>query len=118
MLVYYGDIHANTIIERVGNPHDTDRWEWRCGFYPGSNPGEHQSGTAASFAEARANFERAWRVFLSKRTEADFQGAISGIGRPRNIDALIAASACPTWRASGECLACLTGHLFGHGPAT
>jgi hypothetical protein len=73
MLVYYGDIHANTIIERVGNPHDTDRWEWRCGFYPGSNPGEHQSGTAASFAEARANFERAWRVFLSKRTEADFQ---------------------------------------------
>jgi hypothetical protein len=27
----------------------------------------------ATFAEARADFERAWRVFLSKRTEADFQ---------------------------------------------
>jgi hypothetical protein len=40
-----------------GLPHDTKLWEWRCGFYPGSNPGEHQSGTAASFAEARANFE-------------------------------------------------------------
>jgi hypothetical protein len=72
-LIYYGDIHAGTITERVGNPHVTDRWEWRCGFYPGSNPGEHQSGTAATFGEARADFESAWKIFLSKRTEADFQ---------------------------------------------
>ena len=71
--IFFGDIQAGTITERVGNPHDTERWEWRCGFYPGSNPGEHQSGTAASFAEARADFERAWKIFLSKRTEADFQ---------------------------------------------
>jgi hypothetical protein len=49
------------------------RWEWRCGFYPGSNPGEHQSGTSATFDEARADFESAWKIFLSKRTEADFQ---------------------------------------------
>jgi hypothetical protein len=67
-LIYYGDIPG-----RVGNPHDSAQWEWRCGFYPGSNPGEHQSGTAASFAEARADFESAWKIFLSKRTEADFQ---------------------------------------------
>jgi hypothetical protein len=72
-LIYYGDIHAGTITERVGNPHDTDRWQWRCGFYPGSHPGEQQSGTAASFAEAGADFESAWRVFLSKRAEADFK---------------------------------------------
>jgi hypothetical protein len=31
------------------------------------------SDTAATFAEARADFEREWRVFLSKRTEADFR---------------------------------------------
>jgi hypothetical protein len=72
-LIYYGDIHAGTITERVGNPHDTERWEWRCGFYPGSHPGEHQSGTAASFDEARADFESEWKIFLSKRTEADFR---------------------------------------------
>jgi hypothetical protein len=42
-------------------------------FYPGSQPGEQQSGTAATFDEARANFGSAWQVFLSKRTEADFQ---------------------------------------------
>jgi hypothetical protein len=36
-------------------------------------PGEHQSGTAASFDEARADFESAWKIFLSKRTEADFR---------------------------------------------
>jgi len=35
--------------------------------------GEHQDGTAASFEEARADFEEAWQVFLAKRTEADFQ---------------------------------------------
>jgi hypothetical protein len=70
--VYYGDIHAGTIIERVGNPHDTEQWEWRCGFYPGSLPGECQHGTAATFGQARAAFEEAWRVFLANRTEADF----------------------------------------------
>ena len=39
----------------------------------GSHPREHQSGTAATFDQARADFEAAWRVFLSNRTEADFQ---------------------------------------------
>jgi hypothetical protein len=43
---------------RVGNPFDTDPWEWSCGFYPGSQPGEHTSGTALTFEEARAGFER------------------------------------------------------------
>jgi len=28
---------------------------------------------AATFDQARADFEAAWRVFLSKRTESDFQ---------------------------------------------
>ena len=37
------------------------------------SPGECTSSTAATFDEARADFEAAWRVFLSKRTEADFQ---------------------------------------------
>jgi hypothetical protein len=67
--IYHGDVHFGTITERVGNPHDTDPWEWCCGFYPG----EHQSDTATTFCEARADFEREWRVFLSKRTESDFQ---------------------------------------------
>jgi hypothetical protein len=71
--VYYGDVHAGTIAARVGNPHDTHPWEWCCGFYPGSYPGEHQNGTAATFDDARAQFEQAWQVFLSKRTETDFQ---------------------------------------------
>jgi hypothetical protein len=33
----------------------------------------HTSGTADTFDQARADFERAWAVFLSNRTEADFQ---------------------------------------------
>jgi hypothetical protein len=71
--VYYGEVHAGTLSKRTGNPHDTDPWEWRCGFYPGSHPGECRTGTAASLEEARAGFEEAWKVFLSNRTEADFQ---------------------------------------------
>jgi hypothetical protein len=71
--IYYGDVHAGTIAIRTGNPHDEDPWEWHCGFYPGSEPGEQQNGTAATFDEARTDFENAWRVFLSKRTEADFR---------------------------------------------
>jgi hypothetical protein len=71
--VYYGDVHVGTIAVRVGCTHDEDPWEWRCGFYPGSRPGEIQAGTAEIFAAARADFEAAWRVFLAGRTEADFQ---------------------------------------------
>jgi hypothetical protein len=31
-------------------------------FYPGSHPGEHQNGTAMTFDEAGADFERAWKI--------------------------------------------------------
>src|SRR5713226_1674112 len=64
--VFYGDIRVGTIALRTGAPHDEDPWGWSCGFYPGSHP-------AATFDQARADFERAWRVFLSKHTGADFQ---------------------------------------------
>jgi predicted RNA-binding Zn-ribbon protein involved in translation (DUF1610 family) len=41
-----------------GCKYKADAWEWHCGFYPGSQPGEHTSGTALTFEEARAGFER------------------------------------------------------------
>ena len=66
-------VRVGTIAIRSGNPADIDPWAWSCGFYPGSHPREYTSGTAAAFDQARAAFEAAWRVFLSKRTEADFQ---------------------------------------------
>jgi hypothetical protein len=71
-LVYYGDVRVGTIAIRSGNPFGTDPWQWSCGFYPGSEPGECKNGTAASFGEARDAFELAWLVFLANRTEADF----------------------------------------------
>jgi hypothetical protein len=72
-LIYCGDVHAGTIVRSIGNPNAVPRWQWRCGFYPGSGPGECTVGTAASFEAARSAFEATWRVFLAKRTEADFQ---------------------------------------------
>jgi hypothetical protein len=71
--IYFADVHVGTIAIRTGNPHDTVPWEWRCGFYPGSRPGECRSGIAETFDEARDKFEAAWKVFLTNRTEADFQ---------------------------------------------
>jgi hypothetical protein len=71
--IYYGDLHVGTIAQCVGNPGAAPKWQWRCGFYPGSRPGECAGGTGETFDKARAAFERAWAVFLSKRTEADFR---------------------------------------------
>ena len=71
--IYYGDVHAGTIAIRTGIPHDEDLWGWSCGFSPGSHAGECTNGVAATFYQARADFEAAGRVFLSKRTDADFQ---------------------------------------------
>jgi hypothetical protein len=71
--VYFGDVQAGTIARRSGSPQHADQWEWRCGFYPGSRPGEHTSGTAPTFEAARAAFARAWAVFLAQRSESDFQ---------------------------------------------
>jgi hypothetical protein len=42
-------------------------------IYPGSKPGEQRGGTADTFDQARADFEKAWQVFSSKRTEADYE---------------------------------------------
>jgi hypothetical protein len=71
-LIYYGDVRVGSIAIRSGNPAATDPWGWSCGFYPGSEPGECTSGAAATFDQARGDFEEAWRVFLANRTEADF----------------------------------------------
>jgi hypothetical protein len=70
--VYYGDVHVGTIARRAGAPVDVDQWGWDCGFSPGSHPGECTGGSAPTFEEARAGFEADWQVFLSNRTEADF----------------------------------------------
>jgi hypothetical protein len=39
---------------------------------PGCHPREQTDGAAATFDQARTEFEEAWAVFLSNRTEADF----------------------------------------------
>jgi hypothetical protein len=71
--VFCGDVDAGFIAQCVGNPGAKPRWQWRCGFYPGSRPGECTAGTAETFEQARADFETAWRVFLSKRSATDFK---------------------------------------------
>lgn len=45
---------------------------WDCGFYPGTKPHQDRGDTAATFDQARADFEAAWHRLLPTLTEADF----------------------------------------------
>jgi hypothetical protein len=38
--VHCGDVQVGSIARRAGCPVDVDKWEWGCGFYPGTNPRE------------------------------------------------------------------------------
>src|SRR3981189_162848 len=80
--IYYGDVRVGTIAKRVGNPFDTDPWQWSCGFYPGSHPGEHQDGTAATFDEARRRF-RASMDLVSVET---YRSRFPGVARSTGMD--------------------------------
>jgi hypothetical protein len=71
--VFYGDVCVGTIARRTGCPVDVDQWEWGCGFYPGTEPGQGESGTAVDFDQARAGFEAAWQRMLPTLTEVSFQ---------------------------------------------
>jgi len=71
--IYYGDVCVGTVARRTGCPVDVDPWEWGCGFYPGTEPGQGESGTAVDFDQARAGFEAAWQRMLPTLTEANFQ---------------------------------------------
>ena len=72
-LICFGDGHVGSVGRAVGTPGAAERWVWFCGFYPGSNSDEQTHGTAATFDQARADFDRAWMAFSSRRTEADYQ---------------------------------------------
>jgi hypothetical protein len=93
--IHYSDVHVGTIAKAIGNPGAAESWQWSCGFYPGSRPGEHRNGSAPSFAATRAAFEAAWREYLPSGPRPIFKrGAISRLGPERSIAALIAASGC------------------------
>jgi hypothetical protein len=52
-LIRYGDVEVGEITKCTAYPRAGDYWFWRCGFYPGSDPGEIKDGKAATFEAAR-----------------------------------------------------------------
>jgi hypothetical protein len=70
---FYDDVQVGCIAGRAGVPVDVDQWGWQCGFSPASDRGHGLNGTAETFDPARADFEAAWRAYLPKCTEADFE---------------------------------------------
>jgi hypothetical protein len=71
--VYYGDVRVGTIAICSGNPYDEDPWDWNCGFYPGSHPGEHQVEPPQPSTRPAPISKPPGSFFWGKRTEADFQ---------------------------------------------
>jgi hypothetical protein len=71
-LVFYGDLQVGTISERADIPIGTPRWQWSCGFYPGSHPSAQARGVAETFDQARGAFEIAWRFFLAQARRGRF----------------------------------------------
>jgi hypothetical protein len=71
--VHYAGVRVGVIVERSGVANTAEPWEWHCGFYPGGRPGDQRYGRVANFEAARAAFEAAWREYLPKCSEADFQ---------------------------------------------
>jgi hypothetical protein len=97
--VYYSDVCVGTIARRAGCPVDVDQWEWGCGFYPGTEPGQDENGTAA-------DFEAAWRRLLPNLPRpASRNGATRGTGRPVNMPCGREARGCRLRSQIALCLA-------------
>jgi hypothetical protein len=66
--IHCAGVQVGPIVEPCGAPLSSDQWQWYCGFYLGTKPGDDRRGLAPTFEPARAAFEAAWQPFLAKRT--------------------------------------------------
>jgi hypothetical protein len=71
--VYFGDVRIGHIGTRAGVPVDVDQWRWSLGFYPGTDVGQGEHGTGATFEECRSAFEQAWHRLKPQIAEADYE---------------------------------------------
>jgi hypothetical protein len=71
--IYFEDVRVGTIGRRAGVPTSADQWSWSLGFYPGTEPGAHQYGSAESFGAARTAFDIAWERLRPTLTGESFE---------------------------------------------
>ena len=62
--IFYGDVPVGWIGIRSGVPSNANQWGWKCGFYPGMEPGQDRDGSTPTFEQARRRFLSAWRQTL------------------------------------------------------
>jgi len=46
--VHYAGVRVGVIVERSGVANTAEPWQWCCGFYPGSHPGESRSSALST----------------------------------------------------------------------
>ena len=94
-------MRVGTIAIRTGTPPGEDPWGRACGFYPGSHPRECTDGSAATFDQARADFEEAWVCFCRTGPMPTFRsGAMNAIGPSANMRWWQAGTLLPTQKPS------------------
>ena len=60
--VYLGDIDVGMTSQCVGNPGAEPKWQWRCGFYPGSRPASARMEQRKPRGRGGSGFEVARRI--------------------------------------------------------
>jgi hypothetical protein len=104
--VFYGDVCVGTIGRRAGVPIDVDQWEWGCGFYPGTEPGEGSGGTGRRLKTLAPALKRPGAPSRRRgQKPTSRRGATSATGRHGSMRCKAAAS---TQLASG-CAKCFCG---------
>ncbi len=75
--IWYGDVQVGTIAQQDWdpNPERSGVWKWSCGFYPLHRDRMFQGRRADLRNGPRRAFDAAWKVFLPKRTEAEFEAS-------------------------------------------
>jgi hypothetical protein len=71
--ILHGDIRVGWIGLLSGVPTHGEQWGWRCGLPQLVVRGMRTGGSAATFEQARADFETAWENYLPLCTTADFE---------------------------------------------
>jgi len=102
--IHFAGVRVGLIMERSGIANTVEPWEWHCGFYPGSRPGDDRYGRAADFEAALPHLRRHGANTCQTAPRPTFgHGVIKRSGPRRSIAALIDISPMPPdWRARGQ----------------
>jgi hypothetical protein len=80
--IYFGDVHVGTITKSNSILNAEPKWQWLCGFYPGSEPGEQPGGTRGEFRGGPRGVRRRLAHFVG----GPYRSRLSSLAGPTRLD--------------------------------